>query len=61
MEHSFLFTPDEVLKHFGVTEETGLTHDGVLKSRAKNGANGELLPVVKMSKGAQLTASIHQL
>lgn len=61
MENSFLSTPDEVLKHLGVTEDAGLSHDGVLKSKAKHGANGELLfqpsLLLSVSRGAELTAS----
>lgn len=60
MENSFLSTPEEVLKHFGVTEKTGLSHDKVLKSRAKHGANGKLLFLSFLSgtlRRAELTAS----
>ncbi|KAL2007083.1 hypothetical protein VTN00DRAFT_8521 [Thermoascus crustaceus] len=39
MEHSFLYSPVEVLQHFGVSEDTGLSQEQVLKSRQKYGSN----------------------
>ncbi|GIK06846.1 hypothetical protein Aspvir_002498 [Aspergillus viridinutans] len=39
MERSFLHSPADVLKHFGVSERTGLSQDQVLKSRQKYGPN----------------------
>lgn len=42
MEHSFLYSPEEVLQHFGVSENTGLSQEQVLASRQKYGSNGKL-------------------
>ncbi|KAJ9374934.1 hypothetical protein DTO282E5_489 [Paecilomyces variotii] len=39
MEQSYLFSPAEVLQRFRVTEETGLSQEQVLKSRAEYGPN----------------------
>ncbi|KAJ5084365.1 hypothetical protein NUU61_008944 [Penicillium alfredii] len=39
MENSFLSTPAEALKHFNVSEKSGLSQDAVLKSRQKHGPN----------------------
>ncbi|GAD96377.1 endoplasmic reticulum calcium ATPase, putative [Paecilomyces variotii No. 5] len=39
MEQSYLFSPAEVLQRFNVTEETGLSQEQVLKSRAEHGPN----------------------
>ncbi|KAL1998363.1 hypothetical protein VTN02DRAFT_6347 [Thermoascus thermophilus] len=39
MEQSFLYSPAEVLQHFGVSEDTGLSQEQVLKSRQKYGSN----------------------
>jgi Ca2+ transporting ATPase len=41
MENAFLRTPAEVLEHFKVSEQTGLSQDAVLKSRQQHGPNGE--------------------
>lgn len=40
MENAFLNTPAEVLDHFNVSENAGLSQDAVLKSRQKHGPNG---------------------
>lgn len=40
MENSFLSTPAEALKHFNVSEDTGLSTDAASKSRQKYGPNG---------------------
>lgn len=40
MERSFLSTPQEVLAHFGVTEDAGLPESQVAKNREKYGSNG---------------------
>ncbi|EGE06037.1 calcium-transporting ATPase [Trichophyton equinum CBS 127.97] len=39
MERSFLSTPQEVLAHFGVTEDAGLPESQVAKNREKYGSN----------------------
>ncbi|KAL4781871.1 hypothetical protein BJX76DRAFT_309206 [Aspergillus varians] len=39
MEHSFLLSPAEVLKHFNVAERSGLSSAQVTESRRKYGAN----------------------
>lgn len=39
MEHSFLSTPAQVLKHFDVSEEKGLVTKQVASSRDKYGSN----------------------
>ncbi|KAJ5172325.1 hypothetical protein N7492_004918 [Penicillium capsulatum] len=39
MENSFLSTPAEALKHFNVSEGTGLSKDAVVKARQKYGPN----------------------
>ncbi|KAI9375387.1 hypothetical protein BJX61DRAFT_138616 [Aspergillus egyptiacus] len=39
MEHSFLYSPAEVLKHFDVSEHSGLSSAQVSKSRDKHGPN----------------------
>lgn len=41
MENSFLYSPAEVLKHFGIAERSGLSQDQALKTRQKYGPNGE--------------------
>jgi P-type Ca2+ transporter type 2A len=40
MEQAFLSSPTQVLKHFQVTEDTGLSSKQVSASRAKHGSNG---------------------
>lgn len=40
MEQSYLFSPAEVLQRFNVAEETGLSQEQVVKSRAEHGPNG---------------------
>ncbi|KAJ6020852.1 hypothetical protein N7540_006356 [Penicillium herquei] len=39
MENSFLYSPADVLDHFNVSENSGLSQDAVLKSRQKHGPN----------------------
>ncbi|KAJ5611567.1 Sarcoplasmic/endoplasmic reticulum calcium ATPase 1 [Penicillium herquei] len=39
MENSFLYSPADVLDHFNVSENAGLSQDAVLKSRQKHGPN----------------------
>ncbi|KAL4896441.1 hypothetical protein BDV59DRAFT_106520 [Aspergillus ambiguus] len=39
MEHSYLYAPSEVLKHFAVAEKSGLSQSQVLDSRQKYGPN----------------------
>ncbi|KAL1858510.1 hypothetical protein Plec18167_003619 [Paecilomyces lecythidis] len=39
MEQSYLFSPAEVLQRFNVAEETGLSQEQVVKSRAEHGPN----------------------
>ncbi|KAG2418486.1 sarcoplasmic/endoplasmic reticulum calcium ATPase [Aspergillus terreus] len=39
MEHSYLYAPSEVLKHFGVSEKSGLSQSQVLQARQKYGPN----------------------
>ncbi|KAJ5223921.1 Sarcoplasmic/endoplasmic reticulum calcium ATPase 1 [Penicillium chermesinum] len=39
MENSFLYDPADVLKHFNVSEEKGLSQSAVLQSRQKYGPN----------------------
>jgi Cation transporter/ATPase, N-terminus len=40
MEQSFLSNPKEILKHFAVKEDTGLSEKQILVSRARYGSNG---------------------
>jgi cold shock CspA family protein len=40
MDAAFLCTTKEVLEHFGVTEEGGLSHSQVVSFEAKYGRNG---------------------
>lgn len=53
MENSFLYTPEEVLEHFNVSEQTGLSQDAVLKSRQKHGSNGQYTPPALPESGAE--------
>ncbi|KAE8163177.1 hypothetical protein BDV40DRAFT_143542 [Aspergillus tamarii] len=39
MEHSYLYSPKEVLEHFSVAEHSGLSQEQALKSRQKHGPN----------------------
>ncbi|RAQ67897.1 hypothetical protein AFCA_003069 [Aspergillus flavus] len=39
MEHSYLYSPKEVLEHFSVSEHSGLSQEQALKSRQKHGPN----------------------
>ncbi|KAE8365812.1 hypothetical protein BDV27DRAFT_100142 [Aspergillus caelatus] len=39
MEHSYLYSPKEVLEHFSVAEHLGLSQEQALKSRQKHGPN----------------------
>ncbi|KAE8324142.1 hypothetical protein BDV39DRAFT_125373 [Aspergillus sergii] len=39
MEHSYLYSPKEVLEHFSVSEHSGLSQEQALKSRQKYGPN----------------------
>ncbi|KNG87248.1 putative endoplasmic reticulum calcium ATPase [Aspergillus nomiae NRRL 13137] len=39
MEHSYLYSPKEVLEHFSVSEHSGLSQEQALKAREKHGAN----------------------
>ncbi|OGM41781.1 putative endoplasmic reticulum calcium ATPase [Aspergillus bombycis] len=39
MEHSYLYSPKEVLEHFSVSEHSGLSQEQALKARQKHGAN----------------------
>lgn len=41
MDNAFTRTPAEALKHFGVTEENGLSEPQVKSLREKHGKNGE--------------------
>lgn len=43
MENSFLYSPAEVLQHFGIKESTGLSQAQVVEARKKHGPNGTLL------------------
>ena len=40
MENAFIKTPSEALKHFGATEEKGLSAQQVQSLRQKHGRNG---------------------
>jgi Ca2+ transporting ATPase len=40
METAYTKTPAQALKHFGVTEEKGLSEQQVQSLRAKHGKNG---------------------
>lgn len=42
MEHSYLYSPAEVLDHFDVKESSGLSQQQVSQSRKKYGPNGML-------------------
>ena len=42
MEASFLSSAEEALRHFGVTEESGLSDSQVKSSRATYGCNGRV-------------------
>lgn len=42
MEHSYLYSPAEVLDHFDVKESSGLSQHQVSQSRKKYGPNGRL-------------------
>ena len=44
MERSFLSSSEDVLAHFGVNVETGLSAEQVLKSRQTYGSNSEWIP-----------------
>lgn len=43
MENSFLYSPAEVLKHFGASESSGLSQNQVIEAKKKYGPNGEFL------------------
>lgn len=43
MENSFLYSPAEVLQHFGIQESSGLSQAQVVEARKKYGPNGELV------------------
>lgn len=45
MENSFLYSPAEVLRHFGVKESSGLSQAHVVEAREKYGPNGELYSI----------------
>ena len=40
MDNAFVRSPKEVLEHFNVSEQTGLTDVNVTASRDKHGKNG---------------------
>ena len=46
MENAFVRTPADVLAHFGVAEQAGLSESQVQQSRQKYGPNGNLAPIV---------------
>lgn len=45
MENAYTKTPSEVLKHFQVTEEKGLSEQQVKSLRDKHGKNGMLATI----------------
>lgn len=54
MDNAFTRTPQEVLAHFQVTEQGGLSNQAVVASREKYGRNG-MLPSTRNQKGCKLT------
>lgn len=46
MENSFLYSPAEVLRHFGVQESSGLSQAKVVEAKDKYGLNGEFSSIL---------------
>lgn len=54
MDNAFTRTPQEVLAHFQVTEQQGLSSQAVVASKEKYGRNG-MIPGTRDHKGGTLT------
>lgn len=57
MDDAYVRSPQEVLKHFGVSEQAGLSSSAVEASRREHGRNGEF----KALHGLRLIAEVSLL